>query len=428
MKNRLINLFWICFEQGIRVIGSLVITILVVNHLGAEKFGAFSLSLAILTTLGPIVGLGFDAILFKRFISDKEMTPKLLGVSLLLRLCVSSLVIALVTLLNLFSNELYVSLLNVFVIGFLFDSFLAYKDFFLATLKNKFYTYSTLIGTISQLILVYICIELKLSPEYIALTYVISKALIALALNLFYRKLSNSSALPIFDWAFSICLLKQSYPMMLAASIGLLYSLQDQYFIKYLLNDHELGIYAVGVKFIVILVVLPTLISNVFYPSLVKKYNENRPKYLTQLRAIYALFFTIGIVLFFFMLIISKPLISMFFGEEFISSVQVMKVYALVLVLSFFQSINNKILVLHNLQHLIFKRATLALFINALLNYYLIPVYGIVGAAYSTVLSEVIVLISYSINKKTRFIFYNQIRAMIFVDLFNPKIMKSIRE
>jgi O-antigen/teichoic acid export membrane protein len=125
--------------------------------------------------------------------------------------------------------------------------------------------------------------------------------------------------------------------------------------------------------------------------------------------------------------LIAEPIISFFFGADFYKSSEILEIYAIVLIVSFFQSINNKILVLHNLQHMIFKRAILALVANAILNFLLIPIYGIKGAAFSTVLSEVVVLLSYSLNHKTRFIFVYQIRAMCFVDLFNAKAMKSIR-
>ncbi|EGQ9363825.1 flippase, partial [Vibrio parahaemolyticus] len=49
------------------------------------------------------------------------------------------------------------------------------------------------------------------------------------------------------------------------------------------------------------------------------------------------------------------------------------------------------------------------------------------GAAYSTVLSEMLVLISYSFRKDTRFIFNHQMRAIFFVNLFKIEIIRSIK-
>ena len=123
----------------------------------------------------------------------------------------------------------------------------------------------------------------------------------------------------------------------------------------------------------------------------------------------------------------SEFIISTLFTDEFSSSVEVMKVYSLLLILTFFQSINNKILILHNLERVIFKRALFALTINAVFNFLFIPSYGIVGAAYSTVISEIFVVLSYAFMAETRFIFMNQVKATLLINLFKPDLIKNLK-
>ncbi|MBY7792380.1 flippase [Vibrio fluvialis] len=428
MKEKIINLFWLCLEQGGRILSSFLITVLIVKHLGVEQFGSFSLALAILTTLGPLVGLGFDSILFKKFISKEDDTTSLLQVSCFLRLVVAALVIIVCTAINFLSSEPYLYVLNILVLGFIFDSFLAFKDYFLANLKNKFYTYSTLVSSVIQLVIVYLLVNDNASIGYFAWSYVIAKAIQSIVLFGAFYKVQGLVISPRWKKSLSLNLLKTSYPMMFAASIGLLYSLQDQYFIKYFLGEYELGLYAVGIKFVLILVVLPTLISNVFYPSLVSKYHSGKHvEYNNQLQAMYLLFFIIGLVLYSFLYFSSEMIVIKLFGDEFKDSVLIMQIYSLLLVVSFFQSLNNKVLILNDLQSVIFKRATFALIINAVLNFILIPKFGIKGAAYSTVMSEILVLISYSFRKDTRFIFYHQIKAIFFLNILKKDVMRSIK-
>ena len=88
--------------------------------------------------------------------------------------------------------------------------------------------------------------------------------------------------------------------------------------------------------------------------------------------------------------------------------------------MAFFQSLNNKILILFDKQKLIMQRVLLSLIFNLLFNLYLINKVGIIGAAYATVLSEFLILISYSLNKSTRNIFIFQIKA------FNPSNIKNL--
>ncbi|HDV0904487.1 flippase [Vibrio furnissii] len=428
MKEKIINLFWLCLEQGGRILSSFLITVLIVKHLGVEQFGSFSLALAILTTLGPLVGLGFDSILFKKFISKEDDPTSLLQVSCFLRLVVAALVIIVCTAINFVSSEPYLYVLNILVLGFIFDSFLAFKDYFLANLKNKFYTYSTLVSSVIQLVIVYLLVNDNASIGYFAWSYVIAKAIQSIVLFGAFYKVQGLVISPRWKKSLSLNLLKTSYPMMFAASIGLLYSLQDQYFIKYFLGEYELGLYAVGIKFVLILVVLPTLISNVFYPSLVSKYHAGKyVEYNNQLQAMYLLFFILGLILYSFLYFSSEMIVIKLFGDEFKDSVLIMQIYSLLLVVSFFQSLNNKVLILNDLQSVIFKRATFALIINAVLNFIMIPKFGIKGAAYSTVMSEILVLISYSFRKDTRFIFYHQIKAIFFLNILKKDVMRSIK-
>ncbi|MBY8070002.1 flippase [Vibrio fluvialis] len=428
MKEKIINLFWLCLEQGGRILSSFLITVLIVKHLGVEQFGSFSLALAILTTLGPLVGLGFDSILFKKFISKEDDSTSLLQVSCFLRLVVAALVIIVCTTINFVSSEPYLYVLNILVLGFIFDSFLAFKDYFLANLKNKFYTYSTLVSSVIQLVIVYLLVNDNASIGYFAWSYVIAKAIQSIVLFGAFYKVQGLVISPRWKKSLSLNLLKASYPMMFAASIGLLYSLQDQYFIKYFLGEYELGLYAVGIKFVLILVVLPTLISNVFYPSLVSKYHTGKyVEYNNQLQAMYLLFFILGLILYSFLYFSSEMIVIKLFGDEFKDSVLIMQIYSLLLVVSFFQSLNNKVLILNDLQSVIFKRATFALIINAVLNFIMIPKFGIKGAAYSTVMSEILVLISYSFRKDTRFIFYHQIKAIFFLNILKKDVMRSIK-
>ena len=428
MKERLINLLWLLIDQGGRVLSAFLITILTVNHLGPEKYGALSLSLAILTALGALVALGMDAILFKRFISKENNEKELIETSCFLRLAIAVVVIIIITLLNVLSDELYVDILNVLVVGFLFDSFLSFKDYFAAHLKNKFYTYSTLLSLLAQLLLTYALVEKEVNVFYFSFAYLLTKVIQATSLYVCYFNFKREIIWPRLNKALAKDLLRSSFPMMLAASIGLLYSLQDQFFIKYFLNEYELGLYAVGIKMILVFIVLPTLISNVFYPSLVSKFHhENNNAYVKQLESIYTVFFMLGLVMFLCLFFASEFIISTLFSDEFLSSVEVMKVYSLLLILSFFQSINNKILILHNLERVIFKRALFALTINAVLNFFFIPRYGIIGAAYSTVISELFVVLSYAFMAETRFIFMNQVKAVLFINLFKSDLVKNLK-
>ena len=67
-----------------------------------------------------------------------------------------------------------------------------------------------------------------------------------------------------------------------------------------------------------------------------------------------------------------------------------------------------------NLQKLMLGRNIFGLAVNFLLNLLLIPMYGIKGAAIATVLSEVMIMLSYGLNRKTIYIMWLQLKSFVF--------------
>jgi O-antigen/teichoic acid export membrane protein len=75
---------------------------------------------------------------------------------------------------------------------------------------------------------------------------------------------------------------------------------------------------------------------------------------------------------------------------------------------------NNKLLMIENLQKLMLFRNLIGLSVNLILNFLLVPVYGMKGAAVATIISQLAIMISYYFNIKTRYIFGIQIKAVIY--------------
>lgn len=104
------------------------------------------------------------------------------------------------------------------------------------------------------------------------------------------------------------------------------------------------------------------------------------------------------------------------------SSVLMIHIWAAVFV--FFNNIQWKWYITENLQHLALIRITFATIINITLNLYLIPIYGINGAALSTLASFIVAgyLGNLLLGKKTMKIFKIQTKA-----IFLLKIKKTLQ-
>ena len=73
-------------------------------------------------------------------------------------------------------------------------------------------------------------------------------------------------------------------------------------------------------------------------------------------------------------------------------------------------------------QMLSFQRSLLGAIINILLNIFLIPKFGVIGAAYATILSYAVAALFFDlIQSETRHMFYMKINAFNFVKLIEGK-------
>lgn len=140
---------------------------------------------------------------------------------------------------------------------------------------------------------------------------------------------------------------------------------------------------------------------------------------------LYFFHFIFATLLITFFLLLGKTIILTLYGDVFIESADILKIYSFTFVFVFFNPMNNKLLMIENLQKLMLVRNLIGLVINLLLNFLLIPVFGLKGAAFATVISQFAIMISYYFNAKTRYILGIQIRAIIYPLILFVKLFKK---
>jgi len=172
------------------------------------------------------------------------------------------------------------------------------------------------------------------------------------------------------------------------------------------------------------IIVIPTIITNVLYHKIISL--KEGKEYNYHLQALYSALFYTGVAIYLPILFLSDWIISIAFPIEYAGASEILMVYSTVLIMVFFQSLNNKLLILHNLQHLIMYRVLASLLLNFVLNLYLIPKYGLIGAAYATVLSEASIIFSYWLTQPTKDIFWFQLNALN--PFNNPLFIRLIKE
>ncbi|WP_283666556.1 polysaccharide biosynthesis C-terminal domain-containing protein [Escherichia coli] len=103
-----------------------------------------------------------------------------------------------------------------------------------------------------------------------------------------------------------------------------------------------------------------------------------------------------------------------FFGVRYHDSIAVVNIIVFANIISALGAVSSNILILRGITYLRIYRAIAGLVVNIGLNFYCIPKFGILGAAYSSLLSQVIAAwISNGFSKKTVDCFYFQSKSLL---------------
>jgi len=164
------------------------------------------------------------------------------------------------------------------------------------------------------------------------------------------------------------------------------------------------------------------IISGVLYPSIIKAKEVDLELYHLRLKQLFFTTIWIAIIFAFFLLYFSGDIITMLFGNKYSTENNVLSILAFAGIFVAMGYVNGKWMIAENYTKIELVRNVFGLVVNVILNIILIPIYGIDGAAISTLISIFFasnaVLFFY---KKTRKIFYMQNMS-----IFDYKIIKII--
>ena len=176
-----------------------------------------------------------------------------------------------------------------------------------------------------------------------------------------------------------------------------------------------MGIYAIVVKLSEPWVFISVILTQSVYPDLIKAYAENINAFYTKVikTSSLLLYSSLGIVL--FMNLFSEVIVDYVFSTNYLDAIPIIKLHILSLIFIFWLNLTNQYEVIVGATRLTLLKTLLASLLNILLNLYLIPIYGIIGASVSTILSYA--FSSFILNlflSEIRTLFILQVKSIFF--------------
>ena len=224
---------------------------------------------------------------------------------------------------------------------------------------------------------------------------------------------------PAFKFSGNDCrlLLYRSMPMLATALLLYGYMKIDQFMVEHLLGIESLGVYSIAVRIVESIYFIPFSLSLALFPRLIKMKNElPQSVFIERIQVVYDLMAILAVLLTFFIVLVS-PVVVVILGPGFEQVDNILWIYSVGIIAVFFNSLNKKIYVAENLTWLLMLRMGIGFLLNGVLNLFMIPLYGLHGAAVSTVIAYfcTAVFIHFLLNKVS-YLGFIQIRAFNFLN------------
>lgn len=403
------NSLWMIMTTVVQMIISLIVNMIVARYLTVSDYGVINYGLSFINFFIGICTLGLNSITIKYLVSERENQGNILGTCIGMRLISSVLSVFMILFLVIILNDSKTIIVATFLqsISLIFDSFSTINFWFQHKLQSK---YTAIISFVAYLFFAsykIILVLLNKSVYWFAFSNCVSYIIIAILLIILYKKQGGQKL--SFSWFKGKEMLMHSYHFILSSLMVALYAQTDKIMIGNMIDDiSAVGLYAVSTTIINLWSFLPNAIINSFSPVLVEKKKKSNEQYIVKLKQLYSIIFWSGIAYTIFILIFGKILITILYGQKYLGGLSSLRVSIFGVVFSFIGVVREFWLVCENKEKYAKWFSIIGVVTNIILNYILIPIMGIVGAAVATTCTQIVTGIIVTILfKETREAFYH---------------------
>lgn len=404
MRKYITNSLWVLSEKLIRLTVVFCLFSYISQRLSVYDFGVFSLAQTITSLMIGIVAFGLDNILIKEF-SVSEKVNEVFTTAFIFRMTLSLMAVSIYFLYITFTNYkyLYKAVFIISSFSVFFQVQTIFYSYYQAISKSQVITKTSIIALIFSSLIKLVIIYFNLGVVYYTLSFCLDYMCSFLLIYLVSRKGGLVLKLKFFNKKMLKSLVKQASPILISTLIVMIYTRIDQFMIAKMMGMEEVARFNVAVRISDAYMFIPLAISASFFPMISQDSSAGNIKKYFHVTHLFTVISGLLVIM------LTPFIINVFFGVRYAESIPVIYVIVIANIISSIGSVSTNILIIRGISYLRIYRAIYGLVINVALNFILIPRYGMMGAAYASLISQLVAAwISNSFSKKTRDCFYYQ--------------------
>ncbi len=419
------NTGWLMADRICRMGLGLLIGVWLARYLGPADFGSLSFAIAFVAMFGTFVSLGLDGLVVRNITLDHGIAPEVLGTAFVLRFSGSIVALVLVIATCHFVTEIDRAtsvIVSVLSVGLLFQVFDIIDSYFQSQVQSKFTVLAKNLAFLIAALAKVLLIVFREPLWTFAIAQVLELGLGAMGLLLAYRFTGGRVSIWRARRARGLELLAQSWPVILSGVAITVYMRIDMIMLKLMQSDTAVGIYATATRVSEVWYFVPMAVVSSVTPALIRCKGDPT-LYYARLGRLFSFMSLLAIVVGSGIALCSHWIIHVLFADTYIDAAPVLAVHIWASIFVFMGVAQAAWDTSENLFRLALYRTLAGALSNVVLNFVLIPKYSAMGAAIATVVSYAIsAVIANAFNARTRPIFKLQMRAMLLMDLWHPRV------
>jgi O-antigen/teichoic acid export membrane protein len=387
------NTGWLLIARvGSMLVKFVINSVLLSRYLSTAQFGILNYPMAIVTFTMAIAALGLDGFITRELLNHPERKDILLGTAFWLRLIAGfgtiPIVFAAYMLLSL-AKPLETPFSYVLIVAFssVVQSVNIIDSFFQSKVQGKNIMYVQVIGNILSALIKLVFILLKLPLIWFVYALLFDAVLLAAGYVILYKKSNNHIRKWRYDGRITGYLLKNSWPLAFSAILVTIYMKIDQVMIPMYVKTSELGIYMTAASLSENWYFIPVAIVTSVFPAIMHARKTDPERYLKRLQNLYDLMVILSVSIALVMSLGSGFIYHLLYKPSYWPAAPVLAVHVWAGIFVFLGSASGQYLIAEGYFKLSMLRTGVGALINIVLNLFFIPHYGIIGAAYATLIA-----------------------------------------
>lgn len=372
---------------------SMITNLVIARYLMASSFGELSFADAFTLIIAAVGALGLDTFIIREILNEPQKKDEILGTSLLMRLGVNALLIPITVGIYLFFHNYAEKpgdpltwIILILSFASFFKSFNVIDSYFQSQVASKYVVKVQNVCVILSAVVKILLVVFKMPLIYFAASLTFDSFALSAGLVYMYHKRGFSLLTWTFNRKRAVNLLKQSFPLILSAVMVSIYMKIDQVMLKSV-GSVEVGIYSAAAKLSEAWYFIPVAIVTSVFPALINARKTDMDRYTKRLRNLYDLLVFISLPVAIVVTFLAPFIIGFLYGGKYDGAGQMLAIHIWSGLFVFLGSASSQYLLAEGYTMISFQRTAMGAVINILLNLWLIPQYGGVGASIATLIA-----------------------------------------